>query len=187
MIKAHFFQTEIGCCGLAWSDRGVYATMLPCQDEAELPVALQKLCPTPLVVVDRPPTAIRRIIERMQHHLAGQPDALTDVPLDLTGYPPFSKSVAARLRKIGPGCTITYSDLARQVGRPRAARAVGQAMARNRLPLLIPCHRVLAQCGLGGFSADGGQRTKRQLLALEGLHSPRPRAGVGRIFHPTSR
>jgi methylated-DNA-[protein]-cysteine S-methyltransferase len=103
-------------------------------------------------------------------HARGRPEWVEGrrftVPLDLSGLSPFHRRVLQATRRIPYGRTATYRDLARRVGRPRAARAVGQAMARNPVPLVIPCHRVVAAGGgLGGFS--GGLDLKRRLLALE--------------------
>lgn len=93
----------------------------------------------------------------------GVPDL--DAPLDLGGTP-FQRAVWDALRRIPRGATRTYAELARELGRPGAARAVGAAAGANPLPVIVPCHRLLAADGLGGFS--GGLPTKRALLALEG-------------------
>lgn len=86
--------------------------------------------------------------------------------LDLTGYTDFEKKVYAALRKVPAGSVVTYAGLAKRAGYPGAARAVGTAMKKNRLPIVIPCHRVVpAVGGLGRYSA--GVRWKRLLLALE--------------------
>jgi len=83
---------------------------------------------------------------------------------------PFSSRVVACLRKVPYGATVTYGELARRAGSPRASRAVGSVMASNDLPLVIPCHRVVAAQGLGGFG--GGLRMKRDLLRLERARLP---------------
>jgi methylated-DNA-[protein]-cysteine S-methyltransferase len=89
-----------------------------------------------------------------------------DLPLSLRGTE-FQTAVWAELRKIPYGTTVSYSELARRVGRPRSARAVGQAVGANPIPILVPCHRVLpAAGGVGGFGP--GPEWKRRLLALEG-------------------
>lgn len=86
--------------------------------------------------------------------------------LDLSTLPPFTRAVLAETRRIPFGKTVSYGELARRIGRPRAARAVGQSLGRNPVPILIPCHRVIAGDGtLGGFT--GGLRIKRKLLSLE--------------------
>ena len=92
-------------------------------------------------------------------------------PLDLRWATPFQRAVYAYVRTIPPGETRTYGQVARAIGRPRAARAVGQALARNQLPIVIPCHRVVAARGdLHGYSGPGGTRTKAFLLAWERKH-----------------
>ena len=81
---------------------------------------------------------------------------------------PFSHRVYETARTIPPGSTISYGELAAQMGSPRSARAVGQALGRNPFPIVVPCHRVFAAGGkVGGFSATGGTRTKLRLLSLE--------------------
>jgi methylated-DNA-[protein]-cysteine S-methyltransferase len=87
-----------------------------------------------------------------------------DVPMQLDGTA-FQKEVWAELSRIPYGETISYGELARRVGRPKGARAVGQANGRNPIPILVPCHRVLAGNGIGGYG--GGLPMKRSLLALE--------------------
>lgn len=91
--------------------------------------------------------------------------------LDWSGVPAFHQLVLRACARIPAGSTATYGALARQVGSPGAARAVGSAMARNRWPIVIPCHRVVGSTGnLTGYSGAGGLETKRQLLALEEHH-----------------
>ncbi|MEO0077666.1 MAG: MGMT family protein [candidate division WOR-3 bacterium] len=86
--------------------------------------------------------------------------------VDLSGLPEFTRRVLRTCARIRPGRTMTYAELARKAGRPRAARAVGQVMARNPFPLLIPCHRVVRSDGSpGGYV--GGQTMKQKLLAAE--------------------
>lgn len=93
-------------------------------------------------------------------------DTLTDLPVTMTGTP-FQKLVWRRLRTVRPGNVVTYGDLARMAGAKGAARAVGGAVARNNLLIVVPCHRVVSVSGIGGFSAFGGMRTKLKLLELE--------------------
>ncbi|PAY15518.1 cysteine methyltransferase [Rhodopirellula sp. SM50] len=90
------------------------------------------------------------------------------IELDTQGWAPFTKQVYRCCRAIAPGTTITYQELAQRAGNKAASRAVGAAMARNRILLVIPCHRVVsAGGGLRGFSAPGGLQTKQFLLDLE--------------------
>ncbi len=104
----------------------------------------------------------------LRAYAAGEAVDLTGVPIDVDDRGPFQRRVIAACRAVAYGDTVTYGQLAAAAGSPRAARAVGQTMASNRHPLLVPCHRVVAAAGsLGGFSGPGGTRLKRKLLALE--------------------
>lgn len=116
------------------------------------------------------PPHLQDCAERLGRYFDGELDALADVPLDLEPVGPFREAVYAALRKVPAGRTLGYAELAALVGRPGGARAVGRAMATNPVPLLVPCHRVLAAHGAaGGFSAPGGFETKLALLAREGV------------------
>ena len=90
--------------------------------------------------------------------------------LDLSSLNPFAKKVLRALARVPYGRTITYGQLAKRVGSGDAARAVGNVMAQNPVPIIVPCHRVVASGGsLGGFSAPGGLALKRRLLSLESV------------------
>ena len=115
-----------------------------------------------------PPRQIAEIIERVGRHLAGRVQDFRSVPVDLSAMGAFERAVYAAAREIPSGETRTYGEIARSLGQPRAARAVGQALGRNPIPLIIPCHRVTAAGGKpGGFSAPGGRATKMMLLEIE--------------------
>lgn len=106
----------------------------------------------------------------LAEYFAGQRRSFA-VPLALCGLPPFTRKVLAELQTVPYGETLTYGELAARVGAPRAARAVGRAMAANPLPIVIPCHRVVAGGGrLGGYSGGEGLPTKQWLLAFERDH-----------------
>ncbi|MCR4412656.1 MAG: methylated-DNA--[protein]-cysteine S-methyltransferase [Thermoguttaceae bacterium] len=108
------------------------------------------------------------LVARLQAYAEGSPEDFRDIAIDPGPQTPFRARVIARCRDIPWGTTVTYGDLAARAGSPRAARAVGNCMAANRIPLIVPCHRVVgAGGGLGGFSAPGRLSTKRRLLALE--------------------
>lgn len=107
---------------------------------------------------------VQRCLER---YFQGEIDALEEVRLDLADSPPFFKAAWDACRRIPPGETRSYTWLATEAGNPRASRAAGQSMARNRIALVIPCHRVIGSNGdLHGYGA-GGLRVKAQLLELE--------------------
>jgi len=108
------------------------------------------------------------LIDRLRAYAAGEPVDFGDVAIDQRHLSPFARRVIHCCRRIPYGRTMSYGDLAAAAGSPRAARAVGNCMAGNRTPLVVPCHRVVAAHGrLGRFSAPGGTRTKRRLLAME--------------------
>lgn len=109
------------------------------------------------------------LAQRMKRHLWGEVQDFSDVELDLTSITPFAQKVYAEARRIAPGHVKSYGDLAKALGSPGAARAVGTALGRNPFLIVVPCHRVLGSQGAwGGFSAPGGIRTKSLLLAAEG-------------------
>ena len=112
-----------------------------------------------------------RFRRQVEAYFAGEPTDFS-VEFDLSDLPPFRQTVLEACRRIPYGQTASYGDLARAAGVPKAARAVGGAMAHNPLPLVIPCHRVLCSDGsLGGFSSPDGVRAKMRLLNLEKLSS----------------
>ena len=164
MNSFSLFDTAIGTCGLAWSDAGIVRFQLPEADPAATRARLSDLA-----AEGPPPRWVAEVIARVQRHLAGDLQDLSAVRVDLSRVPAFHAKVYAVLRTIPPGSTVTYADLARAAGSPGAVRAVGQSMAKNPVPVLVPCHRVLGANGRpGGFSAYGGVATKARLLATEG-------------------
>jgi len=108
------------------------------------------------------------LVRRLQSYAAGVKECFDDVLIDLGPITEFRRKVIARCRQIPFGQTMTYGELAAAAGFPRAARAVGHSMAANRVPLVVPCHRVVGSDGaLRGFSAAGGLTMKRRLLEME--------------------
>jgi methylated-DNA-[protein]-cysteine S-methyltransferase len=113
---------------------------------------------------DAPPV-LKDTATQLEEYFAGERTEF-DVPMELDGTP-FQKDVWTELSRIPYGTTISYGELARRVGRPKGPRAVGQANGRNPIPVIVPCHRVLAGNGIGGYG--GGLPMKRALLAVEGV------------------
>jgi methylated-DNA-[protein]-cysteine S-methyltransferase len=165
-VQTLLFETPVGRCGLAWSPAGLVAVRLPEDDPARLAAWAGRLGPA----ADEPPPWILVLVERIRRLMAGGTELFGDVPLDLRGVSDFEVQVYRHILELAPGRTTTYGAIARALGDPGAARAVGRALGRNPVPVVVPCHRVLAAgAGLGGFSAPGGRDTKLKLLALEGL------------------
>jgi O-6-methylguanine DNA methyltransferase len=160
------FDTAIGRCGIAWGERGVAGIQLPEAGEEETRVRM--LHRFPAAGEAAPPPQVQHAIEDIVALLRGEASDLSTIALDMDGVPEFHRRVYDAARAIPPGETLSYGDIARRVGAPGAARAVGQALGRNPFPIVVPCHRVLAAGGkIGGFSAQGGVATKRRMLAIE--------------------
>lgn len=161
------FDTLIGRCGIAWSDRGIVRIQLPEETDAK---AVRRLATNDDLTPAEPPPQVRASIEQIRRHLGGDRQDFRDMPLDMSGVADFHRRVYQGARKVSAGKTISYGELAMRIGAPGAARAVGQALGRNPFAIVVPCHRVLAAQGrAGGFSAHGGVGTKRRILAAEGV------------------
>jgi methylated-DNA-[protein]-cysteine S-methyltransferase len=168
------FDTPLGRCAIAWSERGIVGTELPGSDDAATRRRIARALPD--AVESTPPPTVVAAIDAIVALLDGAPDDLTSIPLDLDGVPEFHRRVYDVARTIPPGETRSYGEVAAALGEPGAAQAVGRALGRNPVPIVVPCHRVLAANGtLHGFSAPGGIETKRRMLALEG-------AGAATLF-----
>jgi methylated-DNA-[protein]-cysteine S-methyltransferase len=147
------FATALGRIHLAWTAEGICSLRF-------------------VVGLDRDdakdaPGWVMDAVRRLMAHLAGQAQALGDIPLDLSDLTPFQRRVAEVLRATQPGQTISYGEVALLAGRPGAARAVGQAVKANPVLILVPCHRVVAANGPGGWGAFGSPERKAALLELE--------------------
>jgi methylated-DNA-[protein]-cysteine S-methyltransferase len=165
------FETAIGACGIAWSEAGIVALQLPERDRARTQARLLRRWPDAREAA--PPPAAQAAIDAVVTLISGAaPDRIAAdfdaIALDLEDVPAFDREVYAVARTIAPGKTLTYGEIAARIGEPDAAREVGQALGRNRVPIIVPCHRVVAAGGgTGGFSATGGVDTKLRLLEIE--------------------
>ncbi len=160
-LKYAIFSTKTGWVGILSSSKGIRRTTLPQPSVQDARHLLGK----PLDYAELAPKLFQDLIERFQAYFSGDK---TDFPdeFDLSGATAFQRQVWEVTRLIPYGNTKSYKWVAEQIGKPEASRAVGQALAKNPLPILIPCHRVVNTNGrLGGFS--GGLGMKRQLLNLE--------------------
>jgi methylated-DNA-[protein]-cysteine S-methyltransferase len=160
------FDTPAGVCGIVWRDGGIVGLQLPEQDGGATRRRLQKRYPD---AREAPPTAdIAEAIAAIAALLSGEAVDLSEVRLDMDGVTEFDRNVYEATRTIPPGSTLTYGEIAKRIGEPGAARAVGRALGANPFPIVVPCHRVLGADGkAGGFSAVGGVETKMRILSIE--------------------
>lgn len=166
------FATVIGDCGIAWSERGVTRLSLP---EGDRSATERRLRTRSGATAADPPAPVKDAIAQIERYALGERINFASVAIDLTGVEPFRRDVYAATRDVGWGRTATYGDIARRVG-TADAREVGQALSRNPVPLIVPCHRIVGSDGrLVGFSAYGGTLTKERLLVLEGMGADAPR------------
>ena len=171
----HVFDTVGGFCGIAWNTVGITRFQLPAENAATTERSLLRRIPGAEAAT--PPNSVLDTVTAVKRYFTGHRTDFSNLELDLAGQAEFVMRIYAAARRIGWGQTSTYGTLAKEVGAgPDVARAVGQAMANNPIPLIIPCHRVLAAGGkVGGFSAPGGAASKIKMLELEGMQfEPKP-------------
>lgn len=167
----HVFETALGFAGIAWSGAGITRFQLPSATADATSRGLLRRTPDAEEAV--PPAHIAEAVAAVKRYFAGEKIDFSHLALDLEGQDELFRAIYAAARCVGYGETTTYGGLAKAIGRSdwEAARDVGQAMAKNPVALIIPCHRVLAAGGkIGGFSAPGGAGTKAKMLELEGVH-----------------
>ncbi len=172
MAKSYysFFETDLGDCGIAWSESGLTGVQLPDKTKALSEARMRK--------VDAEqwdgalPDDVHRAVVLLTEYAAGKPVDFLKLALDFSMIDTFERAIYDALRKVERGQTVTYGELAQRAGwSSGAAQSVGRAMARNPWPVIVPCHRVLAAGNkAGGFSAPGGLKTKEKLLAMEGVY-----------------
>jgi methylated-DNA-[protein]-cysteine S-methyltransferase len=159
------FETPIGRCGIAWRGGRIVRSALPQATPARFPGMAQA----------EPPASVAAAIDAIVGLLSGQPADLSTIGIDLSGAAEFDRAVYAAASRIPRGEVRTYGEIASEIGQPRAAQAVGLALGRNPVPIIVPCHRVLAASGRsGGFSAPGGIATKFRILEIEGARRSGP-------------
>jgi methylated-DNA-[protein]-cysteine S-methyltransferase len=181
-LRYVIFATANGFCGIAWSDAGIARFQLPAKSAEAAERTMRRRTPgaeqgVPTPMVDEAVAAAKRYFE-------GKETDFSQLEIDLAGQDECFKRIYAGARRIKWGQTTTYGTLAKELGGgPETARDVGQAMARNPIPLIIPCHRVLAAGGkIGGFSAPGGAAAKLRMLGLEGVQVASPKGGLQASF-----
>ncbi|HEX9531977.1 MAG TPA: type II toxin-antitoxin system prevent-host-death family antitoxin [bacterium] len=171
MIRYTTVGSDLGTIYVAYSEQGVCAVDVGTSGEA-FARAVHRKSQRPVEQDLHPPQTLRQNLRQF----VGALDSFRG-PVDLSMVGPFERLVLERLRRIPKGQVRTYGDIAREIGYPGAARAVGNACAKNPVPLLVPCHRVVrSDGGLGGYSLRGGPALKRRLLAQEGVDMREVRA-----------
>lgn len=174
-LEIDLFETDLGWYAAAIEDDVVRRIVIGHGSPAGARRALlQRLETESAEVVEADdeslPAAMLRSL--LQGYSRGEPVDFSQVCVDLSHLTPFQSRIVRIVRRIPYGRTLSYGEVAKKAGSPRAARAVGSVMANNRYPIVIPCHRVVAAGGgLGGFSAPGGVRYKERLLGLESRHA----------------
>lgn len=170
------FETAGGYCGIAWNDAGITRFQLPTKSAKATERMLLRR--TAGAKPGEPTPEIAEAVATVRAYFEGEETDFSRFRPDLGEQEPFFERVYAAARRIAWGHTTTYGALANELGAgPEAARDIGQAMAKNPVALIIPCHRVLAAGGkIGGFSAPGGASAKIRMLALErvNLNPPSP-------------
>jgi methylated-DNA-[protein]-cysteine S-methyltransferase len=166
-----FFETAIGRCALLWRGGLVVGAALPERDEAALRGRLAARFPG--AGEARPPAFVAEAAASIVRLLEGEKVDLAAIPVGLDGASRLERGVYAAARRIPCGEVRTYGEIALEIGAPGASQAVGAALGRNPVPIVVPCHRVLAAGGRsGGFSAPGGVATKFRILEIERARRP---------------
>jgi O-6-methylguanine DNA methyltransferase len=160
---------------VAATERGIVAAEWQADETAFIAELMARL-KAHIVALDEAPAndeaaaVLRAAIPVLEARLRGERAAEDAIPTDLTDRPSWDQRVLGEVRRVGWGQTASYGDIARRVGAPRAARAVGGALGRNPISLLIPCHRIIAGDGtLGGYGGTGWIDRDRQLSRKEAL------------------
>ncbi len=166
------FDTALGRCGIAWDENGVLASSFADESDDKTRARLFRRAQS-AVEIHTAPTHIEKTINDIRELFLGRAANFHDVVLNLEGLPAFDCAVIELTSKIKQGETKTYGDLARQLGDVAYSRRVGQALGRNPIPIIVPCHRVVGADGaMTGFSAPGGTVSKQKLLKIEGALEP---------------
>jgi methylated-DNA-[protein]-cysteine S-methyltransferase len=161
------FETAIGRCGIVWSERGIVAVRLPEPGENTARNRIVRRFPNAQETA--PPKKTQCAIADIAALLGGEARDLRHIEIDLGDTPDFNRRVYEVARAIPPGKTLSYGEVAERLGDRNLARDVAQALGQNPVPIIVPCHRVMAAGRkTGGFSAPGGVQTKLRLLSIEG-------------------
>lgn len=166
-MRYRMLDTALGPMAIGWTDAGISRLLLPGDTPQEMRGRLE------MADGGEDPGGRPEIAARILAYAEGANDNFVDVELDLSRVPEVNRRIYQHIRGLAWGETTTYGAIARWLGDVALSRAVGAAMGANPIPLIVPCHRVLAADGrTGGFSSPGGVRAKMEMLALEKAASP---------------
>jgi methylated-DNA-[protein]-cysteine S-methyltransferase len=174
MNGTHVFPSELGWFAIVWSGEQLKQLTFGHPSAA---AAIASMDVNGFAATDSKsaPKWVAELAARLQSYAAGNDERFDDVPLDLSHLTAFQNRVVRACRKISRGRVRTYGELAAVAGAEGAARAVGNCMAKNRFPIIVPCHRVVGSAGsLGGFSARDGISMKQRMLDMEGATIRKP-------------
>jgi len=162
MRSAYFVETPLGCFGIGWGETGLCRLALPETDGSPAKARLAGF-------TDAEPSGwVADLVAGIGRYAEGEPVDFAGFPLDFGEAAAFDRAIWMAARDLGHGEVTTYGEIAARAGYPGQARPAGAALGRNPVPLVVPCHRVLAAGGrLGGFSAPGGTTSKARLLLHE--------------------
>jgi methylated-DNA-[protein]-cysteine S-methyltransferase len=171
-LRLVVFDTDIGWVGVMHRDKVLHRVRLGFHTMLDAALAFKEHCVGP----DDPNAWEKKLIRRFTKSLsvgaakskAKNAFCYDDIEVDDENLTDFQRKVVTAVRNLGFGETASYGEVAKRIGHPGAARAVGTVMSKNRFPIVIPCHRVLSSNGIGGFSSPRGVGTKRELLEIEG-------------------
>ena len=162
-VRFSFYESVLGKCALVWGGEGVLRNFLPFESPSEtLNEVLHEFAESVDTGLNK---EMQKVVSKLRLAISGAKVDFNDVLINKSNWSPFSKKIYEYTKSIPPGSTTTYGLLADAIGHPNAFRAVGTALGRNPVPIIIPCHRVLGRDGsLRGFSASNGIMTKQILL-----------------------
>lgn len=177
------FETALGFMALGWSAVGMTRAALPEREESAALAHATRWSPGAcLADPNNVPSFVAEASHLVTRYASGETVDFSTLPLDFAGIDPFRRAIYLAALRLRQGEVVTYGELAERAGFPRMARETGTALGRNPMPLLVPCHRIVAAGGrIGGFSAPGGVATKARLLAHEGVR-PEPPAQAAFTF-----
>ncbi|RKE86525.1 methylated-DNA--[protein]-cysteine S-methyltransferase [Rhizobium sp. AG855] len=166
------FEAAHGHCAILWSENGIAGFRLPAASQEETVLSIHRRHAS--IIETDPDARIAGVIGRVKRYFDGEQSDFSDLPLDLSAPTDLYRQIYAATRRLAWGTATTYGALAAELELgPAGAWTIGQAMAKNPIPLIIPCHRVLAAGRkIGGFSAPGGTDAKLRMLELEGVELP---------------